>query len=203
MAREVVLVWATVSGDMYLLGENTYNYQTANRKPKNSSTCPIKCHCNTSTQFSFLPAWHPPDVQRSDIDFPQLHFSSLTLLKPLYFLDGFQSLNLQMGFRLYCSPYSPRSLFHAYEKKCPQTKANPCSATQMTLFEQKGRDRMYEQESSANPIGLILSLVPAPVMVTTSLVVLQLLPCHSHLLQLPPLPCLVSLVAASQQNNQS
>lgn len=56
MIREVVLVWATVSGGTYLLGENTYNYQTANRKPKIAAPkiCPIKCYCNTSTQLSYL-----------------------------------------------------------------------------------------------------------------------------------------------------
>lgn len=115
MAREVVLVQVTLSGDMYLLAENTYNYQTANGKLKITAlnTCPIKCHCNASTHLSVLPAWHPAEVQRSDTAFPQPHFSSSTLLKsPLFFLGRFQSLHLQTGFGLHCNPYSPSLPFH-------------------------------------------------------------------------------------------
>lgn len=124
-ARELVSVQVTVSEDTYLLAENTCNYQTSNRKLKIAAPniCPIKCHYHTSTHLSFSPARHPAEVQRSDAAFSQLHFSSLTLLKsPLYFLDGFQSLHLQMGFGLYCNPYSPSHLFGTYKKKCPQLK---------------------------------------------------------------------------------
>lgn len=57
-ATEVVLLQATVSGDMYLLAESTCDYQTADRKLKivAPNICPIKCHYNTSTHLSFLPA---------------------------------------------------------------------------------------------------------------------------------------------------
>jgi len=134
-AREVVLVQVTVSGDTYFLAENTYNYQTANRKLKivAPNICPVKCHCDTSTHLCFLPTWHTAERQRSDMVFPQLHFSSSTVLKsPLYFLDGFQSLHLQMDFGLYRNPSSPSPPVRTYKKKRPQTKANPCSAAQIT-----------------------------------------------------------------------
>lgn len=114
MAREVVWVQGTTWGDMYLLPGNTYNYQTANRKLKivAPNIHPIKHHYNTSTHISFLPVWHPAEVQRSGTAFPQLHFSSSNLLKSLYFLAGFQGLPLQMGFVLHCNPYSPSCPFH-------------------------------------------------------------------------------------------
>lgn len=114
MAREVVWVQGTTWVDMYLLPGNTYNYQTANRKLKivAPNIHPIKHHYNTSTHISFLPVWHPAEVQRSGTAFPQLHFSSSNLLKSLYFLAGFQGLPLQMGFVLHCNPYSPSCPFH-------------------------------------------------------------------------------------------
>lgn len=98
----------------HLLPGNTCNYQTANRKLKivAPNISPIKCHYNTTTHLSFLPVWHPAEVQRSGPAFPQLHFSSSNLLKSLYFLAGFQGLPLQMGFVLHCNPYSPSSPFH-------------------------------------------------------------------------------------------
>lgn len=100
IAREVVLVRVTTSGDVYLLPGNTCNYQTANRKLKivAFTIYPVKCHYNTSTHFSFLLVWHSAEVQRSGTAFPQLHFSSSNLLKSLYFLAGFQGLPLQMAF---------------------------------------------------------------------------------------------------------